>query len=223
MLQNRNNLFLIFFIFIFGSFGCVAHDSLHIRTLYDSEIEQYIPQIVDICLSVYREYPEFYDGTVDEYQPIIEKYVRSSFGVASLLFDQDRLVGIAIGAPLVAKESEYDESILKQHGIDPQHFFYIAEWVVLPEYRCKGHGKQLFETLVDVVVESKKFPYICLWSTEEPENYPKPDRCFPKKSFFVSHGFIRHTLVIDLPWKDIKTQEVINHKMSLWVREISCL
>lgn len=186
---------LILALFLFGN----LHASVQI--FKGKEIEPHIDEITQICLTVYREYPHFYEGTEEEYRPIIERYVKSKESIAALAFSDRKLVGVAIGAPFQDTPLHYQAPV----GIrETSSSFYLAEFLVLKEYRGHGFGRKLFENFQNEAF--KTHAEIVLYAID----------CQSLASLWQKFGFKEEPLVFYANWLDCNTQELILHKLIFW-------
>src|ERR1700722_3489588 len=141
-------------------------------TVMGQEITPYVQEITDLALTVYRDYPYLYEGTVDEYYPAIEHYTHSSDGIACLFFNNNQLVGAAIGMPMNEMRDKYKLPLVNARPEENfDQLFYLGELLLLKEYRGQGLGKQMYLEFENTVRELA-FTKICFCKIDESEQNP---------------------------------------------------
>lgn len=110
---------------------------------YGSELAPWVPALAELRISVFREFPYLYDGTLDYEQRYLETYLQSADSIAVLAFDGERVVGASTGLPLIHETDEFRQPFVAV-GENPARIFYCGESVLLREYRGRGLYKTFF-------------------------------------------------------------------------------
>jgi len=179
-------------------------ESPQIVVLEGAQINPYLTEIVELMLIVYREAPYRYEGTMEEYLPLVQAYANSKHGIAALLFDGRKLIGVAAGAPLTDVNPKWHEPF-KNDGIEK--IFYVGDEVLLSERRGQGFGSRLFDTLVRAIPA----PYeMVAFSRIEEES--------PLNNALKARGFVeRPEKNVVIPWREIgPNEEAVPHKLVFW-------
>ncbi len=179
-----------------------------IVVLEGAQINSYLREIVELMLVVYREAPYRYEGTMEEYLPLAQSYADSKHGVAALLFDGKKIVGVAAGAPLLDVNPKWHEPF-KNDCMDK--IFYIGDEVLLEGYRGKRFGSQLFDTLVRAI------PASC-----ETVAFSRIEENSPLNDALRARGFEERTeKSVIIPWREIGSNEdAVPHKLVFWTAQI---
>ncbi len=173
--------------------------------LEGAQIEPFLSEIVELMLVVYREPPYRYEGTMEEYLPLVQSYANSNQGIACLLFDGKKLVGVAAGAPLKDVNPKW-HGPFKDDCMEK--IFYIGDEVLLSDYRGRHLGSQLFDTYLRAVPAS--FETIAFSRIEEPEESPL-------NSALRARGFVeRKDKPVVIDWREIGSNEDVPHKLTFW-------
>ncbi len=101
-----------------------------------SYAQEHYKEMWELCNVVYSEYPYMYTAAEKEYA---YTYYLDSLAISQgskivCIFDKEKLVGFATGIRM----SDYKAAHYKAPISDPAAFFYIADLVLLPEYRGNG-------------------------------------------------------------------------------------
>ncbi|MBO6758774.1 MAG: GNAT family N-acetyltransferase [Roseibium sp.] len=115
-----------------------------LKTLRKDEIEPVLPQLARLRISVFRDWPYLYDGSLDYEEKYLARYAKTPGAVIVGAFDDDVLIGAATGAPLDTELVEFRKPFTG-HGLLPVEIFYLAESVLEPAYRGRGIGHGFFE------------------------------------------------------------------------------
>lgn len=211
-----------FFCFTIFHTHCFIDNDIHTRTFIGKDIEPYQNDIADLCVTIFREYPALYEGTREECVPVIETYAHSPYGIACILFDKEKAVGVAIGSALTDKNEYYDEIVLQQHTINPPDFFYLGEIVLLKEYRSQGYGKHLYTEFEQAVKNLNSFSSMLFCKTIEPSDKSlKPTDYYSMNNFWIKQGYAQHaTLIINFNWRDLMCHEINEHPMNVWTKPL---
>lgn len=183
-----------------------AKEGIHLETFKGNAISPYIQDITDLSLTIYREYPYLYEGTEEEYMPFIEYYSYSQNGIACILFDNDKPIGVAIGMPMNEMREKYKQPLLNYYTeTDFDSLFYLGEFLLLKEYRGQGFSKQMYLELEQQVRKtgfSSKI-FFC-----EIDNYRSLDKFWSKLGFKLC-GNLSFTVY----WRNVSELEDSPHNM----------
>lgn len=178
----------------------------NIVVLRGAEIEPYLPEIVDLMVEVYRESPFFYEGTREEYLPLVKAYSDSPQGIACVLFDGKKIIGVAAGAPL-NQVSEKWQTPFKNESLD--QIYYLGDEVLHPQYRGKHLGSKLFDLFMEEV--PKSFSTVAFTMMEKSAEEPGV------KGVLQNRGFVeRKDKTVVIPWTEIGSKEEVPHKLVFW-------
>ncbi len=73
---------------------------LVVRSHTGSDLARYIPELAQLRIRVFRDFPYLYEGDLDYERRYLETYTRSPGSVIVLVFDGNDIVGASTGLPL---------------------------------------------------------------------------------------------------------------------------
>ena len=71
-----------------------------VRSHTGSDLARYIPELAQLRIRVFRDFPYLYEGDLDYERRYLETYTRSPGSVIVLVFDGNDIVGASTGLPL---------------------------------------------------------------------------------------------------------------------------
>lgn len=214
----------IFALILLISVSLMAAESLSVKTLRGKSIAPYLHNITDLCVQIYKEYPYLYEGTSEEYFPFIEYYAQSENGIACLLFDKDRPVGVAIGMPINEMREKYKGPFMNARPHENLgEIFYLGEYLLLKDYRGKGLGKEIYLEFERSVKKNQNMKKICFCKIDESnqtnleiENYK------PLDGFWVKNGFKKcDDITVSVDWQNVGELNDSPHILIYWLKPFS--
>lgn len=202
--------------FLFLLLPFVSYGQIHIEVFQGEKILPYIKELTQIALHAYREYPYLYEGTEEEYLPIMMQTCKGE-GIAAIAFDGDKPIGTAIGMPI-----DYEETFRHVFLDDPcfDSIYYLSQLILLKEYRSCGYAKQMVHAFEKGVENLNRFNTICLCQIAEEEN-ERPSTYYSMDSFWIKQGYTEHReLYRYVKWLDIDQSEPSWHLMLFWTKPI---
>ena len=196
--------------------------SIRIVTLKGPEnIRPAIPDIAELRLQVFREWPYLYDGSFSDEEEYLEHFSTSEDAVIGLAFSEGRVVGATTAEPFDATHDDFRQPF-KEKKVPTDKIFYFGESVLLPDYRGQGIGHKFFD------LREKAAKEWGAWATafcavQRPDDHPlKPADYRPLDAFWISRGYKKHDeLVCEFKWKDLGQAEETLKPMTFWTREMS--
>lgn len=180
-------------------------------------IERHLASLAELRIQIFRDYPYLYDGTVDYEMKYLARYVESKKSIAVLVKDGDRIVGASTAMPL---EDEMDDfkAPFKSSGIDISDVYYLAESVLLPEYRGRGFGHRFFD-FRESHAQVLRYPITAFCAVERGlDDSRKPVGYRTLEEFWKERGYRKSPLTTTFNWKEIGEQEESPKKMVFWLK-----
>lgn len=187
-------------------------------TLHGQQIAPHLHDIAQLRITVFREFPYLYDGTVEYEMNYLQAYVNSARSIIFLIKDGDKAIGATTALPLVDADTEFHAPFL-QHGIKPEDVYYFGESVLLKKYRGKNYGHRFFDereryarelgyniTTFCAVVRDKNHPL-------RPKDYVPHDVFWIKRGYKIADGF-----TCTYHWKDIDQAAQTDKLMQFWIK-----
>jgi GNAT superfamily N-acetyltransferase len=194
------------------------------KTFRGESISSYVKDITDLCISIYAEYPYLYEGTEEEYLPFIEHYTQSKNGIACILFDHEKPIGIAIGMPMNEMREKYKHPFVNARPKENcEELFYLGEFLLLKDYRGQGLGKQMYSELEHLVKEYVGLKKICFCKIDETNQNPlKPENYKALDGFWAKLGFDKcDDINVTVYWRNVCEDNESPHQLVYWLKSLS--
>lgn len=200
---------------------------LSITSIRGSAIEPYLTQLGSLRITVFREYPYLYDGTMDYEKEYLAPLVRSPDSLAVVVKDDTSVVGFSSATPLSATHQEL-QNPFSGHDIDPTRVLYLAEFVLLPSFRGKGLGRMLMEKNIAHAEEANRFDTIALCAVDRtnyavppPPAYRSPDNLWRAAGFTRAGENGTPSITASFAWRVVGDSHETAHPMVFWLRAVS--
>ncbi|MBU2888443.1 GNAT family N-acetyltransferase [Celeribacter halophilus] len=186
------------------------------RTLRGSEIEAALDDLARLRISVFRDWPYLYDGSLDYERDYMASYIGNARAVLIAAFDGATLVGAATGSPL-ADHAEDFAVAFSGSDLPLERIFYCAESVLLPEYRGQGAGHAFFDGR-EAHARALGLGYSAFCSVIRPENHPlRPEAARSHDVFWRKRGYRPlEGVVARFAWKDVDEAEISDKSLQFW-------
>jgi GNAT superfamily N-acetyltransferase len=197
------------------------HSPLTLKIIHGCKIEPYINDIAKLRITVFREFPYLYDGSLDYETSYLKTYTSSADSIAVLVLDGDQLVGVSTGLPMSDEEASFQRPF-KEHGYDIDTFFYCGESILLPEYRGQGIYSRFFEEREKQAKSLGGVKSTTFCAVQRSADHPlRPDGYQPLDPVWKKFGYIKHPeLTTKYSWKDVNESYQSEKKMVFWMKEI---
>lgn len=193
---------------------------LTLTTLTGSSIHEVIPELAQLRIQVFREFPYLYDGSVDYETSYLRRYTQSEQCVVVLVRDGERVVGASTGMPLVDEAAEVIRPVRKS-GHNLNEWFYFAESVLLDSYRGNGFGYRFFEERERHALDFG-YHYACFCSVIRPPDHPRRPASYRElHDFWRKRGFEKdEAMATTFSWKEIGEESESPKPMEYWVKAL---
>src|SRR5574337_1151454 len=109
-------------------------DKIEIQRFKGKDILPFIPALAALRISVFKEYPYLYEGTLEYEYDYLNTYVKCPESVIIIAREGDNIIGASSAIPLQFETIEFQQPFL-DNNIDIKDVFYFGESVLKPEYR----------------------------------------------------------------------------------------
>lgn len=194
---------------------------LQIETVSGADLEPYLPDLANLRIEVFREYPYLYQGTHAYEARYLRSYSASSRSVIVLALDGENVVGAATAMPLLEHGEDVVEP-LAAAGFDPERVYYFGESVLRASYRGRGIGHRFFDAR-EAAAHRHGFAVAAFCAVLRSSDHPlRPRDYLPHDAFWTKRGYRpRPDIVASFAWQDIDQPEETSKAMQFWVRELS--
>ena len=192
-----------------------------IKTYHGAEITPHINALAQLRITVFREYPYLYSGSLDYEKNYLKTYVNSPSSIAVLVFDESRIVGASTGLPLKDETQEFKKPF-EDHMFDIESIFYCGESILLKPYRGRGLYSEFFSRREKHAATLELIDKITFCSVSRPENHPlKPRHYRPLNPVWEKFGYKEQPhLNTRYTWQDVNEQDESPKKMVFWLKKL---
>jgi len=194
---------------------------LFLKRLSGEQLVRYVPELAQLRIQVFRDFPYLYDGDLAYEERYLQTYIQAPDSVIVLAFDGDKVVGASTGIPLEYETDEVKQPFIND-GYDIDRVFYCGESVLISAYRGQGVGVAFFDHREAHAREIGGFDTSCFCGVQRPENHPaRPADFVPLDDFWRKRGYQKHPeLNTTFSWKELNEQGESPKPMTFWMKQL---
>lgn len=195
----------------------IPFNNLDIKILSGTEARPYFNEIAQFAISMFREFPYLFEGTLEYEKEYLETYFVSEKCTLILVFAGNELVSFTSSIPLNEEMAEIQAPFLKA-GIDTSSYLYIGEAMIKKEYQ----GMKLLRTLLQHHIARAAqwgLKYGAFMTVDRPENHPlKPVDYVSLEPIWEHYGCKhRSDLTVKLAWPQVDSSgKEVDNTLSIW-------
>jgi GNAT superfamily N-acetyltransferase len=199
--------------------------TVRVEPLTVSALQNALPALARLRITVFREWPYLYDGTLEYEQKYLSRFASAKDAMIVAVRDGEEIVGGSTAAPLRGHTEEF-VPLFEAHGFDPDRIFYFGESVLLAEYRGRGLGHAFFdhrEAHARACAGAKgAYSLTAFCAVIRPDDHPlKPPGYRPLDAFWEKRGYRKvDGLVGTYAWKDIDQLSETAKPMQFWIKTL---
>lgn len=193
-------------------------DDIEVRALTGAELEAALDQVAALRITVFRDWPYLYDGTLDYERQYLDTYRDRPGALLVGALHQGRLVGASTSTPLEDHAPEF-AAPLRAQGIPPGQVLYGAESVLLPAYRGIGLGHRFID-LREGHAAALGRTHVAFCSVIRPDDHPaRPAAYRSNDAFWRGRGYQPLPgAVARFRWRDVGDAEETEKALQFWLR-----
>lgn len=190
---------------------------MRVEPLTGEALEAALDDLARLRIAVFRDWPYLYEGDLD-YEA---RYLASYRGERAILVaarEGGRIVGAATGMPLPDHD---DAAQMEGLPVPARDVFYLAESVLLPQFRGRGTGHAFFEHR-EAHARDLGFRHAAFCAVQRPEDHPaRPDGHRPLDGFWRGRGYEPvEGAGATFSWTDVGEADETPHRLQLWMRAL---
>ncbi len=191
-----------------------------VRCLRGAAIGDVLDAVADLRIRVFRDWPYLYDGDRDYERRYLAAFASSPRALLVGAFANARLVGAATALPLADEHEEIREPF-EARGDDVASIFYLAESVLLPEFRGRGLGHRFFDQRERVAREGG-FTTAVFCAVVRAANDPRRPRDErPLEPFWHKRGYAPlESVTCRFAWRDVGDKDETEKTLQFWGRRL---
>jgi GNAT superfamily N-acetyltransferase len=211
---------IIEFATIVFRIGNKPMDTLKIIRLQGKEIIPYIPNIANLRINIFKDYPYLYEGDLDYEFKYLNTYAQCAESIVILVFDKNNVVGASTAIPLQFETHEVKEPFL-QAGMNIHDIFYFGESLLLPKYRGRNIYRQFFQER-EQAARSFGCKIAVFAAVEREVNDPrKPIDYIPLDEVWKHFGYTKHPkLYTYFEWREIGEKSLTPKLLVFWLKTL---
>jgi GNAT superfamily N-acetyltransferase len=196
-------------------------DVVIIKVFKGAEAKKYIDDIADMRITMFKEYPYLYDGSIEYEREYLETYFKSENALVLLVFNKDKVVGFSNIIPLSEEMAELKKPF-ENNNLDVKDYLYIGEVMLKKPYRGKGLLRNFFEHHENYAKE-KGYSNLTFITSKRPENHPMKPKDYRDLGPIWQHfGYnLDERLIAKMSWKQVDTGKEEENNLSFWVKKVS--
>ena len=195
---------------------------LEFHRITGPDLDRYLPEVAQLRITVFREYPYLYDGDLAHEEKYLQTYAKAPDSIVIAVSHDKKIIGAATAVPL-QYETEDVRTPFRRAGIDQSKVFYCGESVLLPDYRGKGIGVEFFNYREAHAAALSGFDCMCFCAVERPTDHPlRPKKYQPLDGFWRNRGYQIHPeLKTTFSWKELGESTESPKPMTFWIKNLA--
>jgi GNAT superfamily N-acetyltransferase len=195
--------------------------TVRVASLTDKAMGSVLDALARLRITVFRDWPYLYDGTLDYERKYLAKLAAAPGAVIVAAYDGETIVGCATGGPMTEMEAEFAEPF-RARGHDIGCIFYCGESVLLPGWRGRGLGHAFFDHREAQARALGGFTHAAFCAVVRPEDHPlRPKDYVPLDGFWTKRGYTKADGVVTrFAWKDTDQPAETEKPMQFWMRAL---
>ena len=187
----------------------------------DAEFMARIPALAELRITVFREFPYLYDGSLAYEEKYLATYRECATSIVALALDGDRVVGASTALPLSAETANIKSAFAGQPYV-PTEIFYCGESILLPAYRGRGVYREFFTARERHAREFGGFKWMALCAVVRPATHPRrPSNYVPLDAIWQKFGYIQQPdLRASFVWLDLDETAASPKEMVFWLKPL---
>lgn len=193
---------------------------VEVRALRGAELERHLDGVAQLRISVFRDWPYLYDGSLDYEREYLATYRDNPGALLVGAFDAGELVG-ASTSTLMEDHAEEFAAPFRDFAVPLSDILYGAESVLLPAWRGQGIGHRFFDLREDHARAMGR-GHIAFCSVLRPDDHPlRPASYRTNDAFWQGRGYAPLPgMLAEFSWKDVGEEAETKKPLQFWMRKV---
>ncbi|EMR00725.1 GNAT family N-acetyltransferase [Cesiribacter andamanensis] len=185
------------------------------------EIRTVFEDLASLRMTVFREYPYLYEGSLDYERQYLETYALSERALLFAVYKGEQMVGATTCIPLRDETAPIRQPFALA-GWELDKLFYFGESLLLPPYRGQGLGHRFFDEREAWARSFGTYQKACFYAVERPDDHPlRPADYRSNEAFWKKRGYAKYpNLQTSLSWPDPGETESTPKPLVCWMRDL---
>lgn len=198
-----------------------SKEGLTIQAFKGPEAKIYFKQIATLRITMFKEFPYLYEGSIEDEEEYLSIYFNSPNSVILLVLDKDKVVGFSSSIPL-SEEMEEIKNPFVESDLDINSIHYIGEMIIETAYRTKG----MFNIMANYQEEyarSKEYLSIVFMTVIREHNHllkPKNYRCLEILWKYLGYELLEG-IKVKFSWKQVDGECPQDNQLGIWFKKLS--
>jgi len=194
---------------------------IKIQLFKGAEVLHYLDTIIQLRVTVFREYPYLYGGDPEAEEGYVKTFARSKRSLFILAKRHEQVIGCLTSIPAVDVLTESWATALRKLPVDSM--IYLGDMLLLKEYRNQKIGSKIYDLFEKTVRKEKTFSKIAFQEIVRPKDDPKrPDTYRSLDPFWKKRGYIKHPEIVQqIPYLEIGDLNPVGHTFVFWIKELT--
>ena len=195
--------------------------AITVEPLHGAALSAALPALARLRITVFRDWPYLYDGTLDYEQDYLAKFAHAKDAVIVAARDGTDIIGVATASPL-AEHTQRFCPLFAAHGFDPDRIFYFGESVLLASYRGRGLGHAFFDAreahAKTARVKGGTYTHTAFCGVVRRADHPAlPPSYAPLDPFWTKRGYVKQMGMLgSYSWLDRGDTTETEKPMQFW-------
>ena len=194
-----------------------------IKIVDKNEIKAVLPEVSNLWLSTFREYPYLYVGNIEIAYTYFDWI--ASKGKMAVAYKDQNPVGFITAVPLkeFAKRFSQLSELFKQENLDINDYYYIADVITMPEHR----GNKISHTFFELIEDHAKclgYPKACFMCECHQYHPLKPKDYRELDTLWLKLGYAKTNIVASFDWLTVQCDSQIqqqDHRLIYWIKNLN--
>lgn len=193
---------------------------IDVRVLRGAELEAALDEVARLRITVFRDWPYLYDGTLDYERQYLDTYRDNPGALLVGAFHEGRLVGASTSTPMEDHAPEF-AAPFRDLGLALEKILYGAESVLLRPYRGIGLGHRFID-LREAHARHLGRTHVAFCSVIRSDDHPaRPAADRTNDAFWRGRGYEPLPgIVAQFSWKDLGEAEDTQKALQFWMRAL---
>ncbi len=197
----------------------ISMETLRFIRLTGNEIGTVINDLGKLRITVFRDFPYLYNGTMDYELEHLRSYIQSPGAFLFAVYDGEQMVGATTCVPLSDENPELTLPFTDA-GFSTEGILYFGESILLPEYRGMGLGHRFFDEREHYAQSLGNIHTTCFCSVVRPESHPlRPKDYRSNEAFWAKRGYAPNGLTCQFDWQDIDQPQIDAKTLNFWTKQ----